>query len=648
MDLPQEVMRASMTDEETARSAPCAAQSASGWSVERLLYGVALIVGVWVRLWSLGAQPLSPWEASNSWPAWLTANGFHVVDAPTPNSALYYGLQWLLFWTGVNSDSGARFISALAGIALIVLPWWWRGILGRRVAVMVAFLIAIDSWLLGFSRLADGAIVALMLGMLALVGMGQVVQQPQSVVWKRIVAVSVGLLLVAGPMGWNFVPVVLWWGWLLYGRLVEAGLLRRQWLLWLVGAALAGATMWLARLDGLAWIASGMSVWLAQFDGHNAGALLPMISGGYNFGWPWLRLWTDAALLLPLGIGGLVALALRSARNRTTEKRAHLLLLLCVGWLLWGTILCLLPGRSPLALPMLGLPLLILSACSLDALIRNIPQDVDWREVSAVMVTLIILFVSGAFWLAALLAKNSYDPVLAQAAMVILGLAVVILIAFGVWSNRGDAAWVGATMLSVLLLTVYMRSSWKLNFNNVLSEPAGWQATIAHPEMRVLVEDMETLSAHRAGDPHQLPVQVQVASYETHDEEVVPARPDPVVGWELRNMRNLTWVSSPLVAEETNPLPLVVTPATNENDPPQLDLPTEYAGSRYHVDTWWLPKTLVQDESASQVEGGGNWIQNLAAAVQPWWRWFVYREPTVAPQNRDVILWAPLDTTTGQ
>src|SRR4051812_2446594 len=150
-------MRASMTVEESARPAPRTAPVSNWLSVERLLYGAALGIGVWLRLWSLGVRPLSPWEASNSWPAWLSANGLHIVDAPAPNSALYYGLQWLLFWTGVNNDGGARFISVVAGAYMIILPWWWRGFLGRRVALLFAFLIAFDSWLLGYSRLADGA-----------------------------------------------------------------------------------------------------------------------------------------------------------------------------------------------------------------------------------------------------------------------------------------------------------------------------------------------------------------------------------------------------------------------------------------------------------------------------------------------------------
>jgi hypothetical protein len=137
-------------------------------------------------------------------------------------------------------------------------------------------------------------------------------------------------------------------------------------------------------------------------------------------------------------------------------------------------------------------------------------------------------------------------------------------------------------------------------------------------------------------------VQVQVAPQVTPGEHIIPARPDPVVGWELRNMRNLTWVAAPQVAEDANPLPLVVTPVSGEE--PQLDLPSIYIGSRYHVDAWWLPSTLadsVAEIAAAPVGEESSLLREAARLLQPWWRWLIYREPTREPMARDVILWAP-------
>jgi hypothetical protein len=648
-----------MIGEDMALPAPRTMPVASWWSVERFLYGIALVLGLWLRVWMLGAYPLSPWEASNSWPAWLAANALSVVDAPLPNSALYYGLQWLLFGIGVNSDGGARFISAIAGAALIVLPWWWRPFLGRRVALIFAWLLALDPWLLEFSRLADGSSLALLCGMVTLVGVTRVAMggsaskaMPRSDQWQRITAAAVGLLLVSGPMGWNFLPVVAWWGWLLRQELAAAGLWNQRWLPWVGGAVILGATAGLLRLEGVSWIASGVTVWLSQFDGNRGGALLPQLTGGYDLGWPWLRLWVDAAPILLMGVGGLVVVALRfwdnQVRPATDASISRLVLPLCAGWLLWGIVLFLLPGRSPLALPMVGVPLALLSAYWLDMLIASTPRDLDWREAGAVVITLLILLVSGIFWLIALLANPSFDPVLAQATLVIFGLGLAILVAFALWANRRDAAWVTATFLVVVLSLVYVRSGWRLNFANMLIQPTGWQAIIAHPEVRLLAEDMETLSAHQAGDPHELPVQVQMSAYVSANDQVVPARPDPVLGWELRNMRSLSWVTSPSVKSDELPLPLVVTPVSSEGDAVQLDLPSNYAGSVYHVDTWWLPQSLAEENPAPSGEGAGNFVQLWTARLQPWWRWTVYGETTQAPRNRDVILWAPLGETAAQ
>ena len=64
------------------------AQAAPWLSVERLLYGVAVVIGAWLRLWFVGQQPLSPWEF---WLNWLrklllqnSVAALVVLEAETP------------------------------------------------------------------------------------------------------------------------------------------------------------------------------------------------------------------------------------------------------------------------------------------------------------------------------------------------------------------------------------------------------------------------------------------------------------------------------------------------------------------------------------------------------------------------------------
>lgn len=611
------------------------------WTVERLLYAVALAAAGALRLWALGANALSTWEASNSWPAWLAAHALRVADTPTPNSPIYYAWQWLIFFLGVNTDGGARFLSAVVGTALVVLPWWWRGWLGRRAALILAFLWALDPWQIAFSRMADGAAVAMAVGLLWMVATTQVAYGGEGRSrWRRVFGAAAGLLVVSGPMGLNLVVPCALLIYLLREPLREAGAFSTKSLLWAVGAALGVGTFLGARLDGLAWLAAGGSVWLAQFDGGDPGPMLPLTSGVYGGLWPWLRAAVDMAAPFLLGLAGFMVLWRRGERMPIQRP----LVVLLLGWIAWGVLLWLLPGRGPFALPVLGLPLTILAAIWLDNLIQARPQSLDWREAGAVVLTLLILITSGLFWMTGWLSPRVYDPAAAQAAAVIFGLTLAILVAFGVWANRQDALWIGAALMAVLLMVWTVRGGWRLNYGDVVSEPAGWQWSVAHPELSILADDIETLSAHRTGDPFEQPVQIQIAARPEQDVRVVPARPDPVLGWRLRDMRELTWVTAPNVAEDAEVRPLVVTPVVGNEVSENVALPGGYGGSIYHVESSWLPGSLTVDVATLPPLGEETtWGARLTQWVRPWWRWLIYREATQMPAARDVALWAPFE-----
>ena len=622
------------------------ATTTAWWTVERLLYGVALLLAAFARAWGIGGAPLSTWEASNAWPAWLAAHGQTVADAPLPNSALAYSLHWLTFWIGVNSEAGARIFALAAGIALVLLPWWWRGQIGRTAALILAFLLALDPWLFQFSRMADGGALALALGMATLISLTWLAQCPEiaSGTAQRVAAICGGLLLVSGPLGWNMAPVVLLALWLWRGELREAGLFAPVWAAWAAGAALLGATSLLGRFEGLNWIATGFSVWLSQFDGNSPGPLLAQITGGYDVSWPWLRLLVDEALALVLGGAGIVLWAMQRVRGEVGDTRLGTLWL---GWLAWGILLWLLPGRSPLALPMVSLPLLCFAATWLAHVLAARPAQIEWRETGAVVFTLAVLLISGVLWAVALVANRAFDPILAQAAGIILALALAILVTFAIWTSRQTALWVGAILLSMILGMVYIRSGWQLTNDDPIMQPSGWQAAVAHPEVRLLAEDVATLSAHRAGDPYEMPVQVQVAATVSPLDETLAARPDPIIGWQLRQMRNLTWVRGPQIDEMSSVRPLVITSGSSTaQEEANVALPAGYGGSVYQVEAWWLPR-MLDNQAEETEEAAATWTQQWMAQQwtaqwQPWWRWLFYREVTQPPQTRDVVLWAPV------
>ena len=643
--------RAGVLSEASAQSTLSHART-GWWTVERGLYALILVIGGFLRAWNLEGAPLSPWEAGSAWPAWLAAHGLAVEGAPIPASALGYGFQWLLFWIGVNSDAGARWVAWTAGSALILLPWGLRRVIGRAAALILALLLAVDPWLIQFSRLADGTLLGFVLCALVLVIGAQVVASTDRSIDRqtspglsRLLAVTLGLALVAGPLSLNLVPVVALAAWLWRQELSKAGVFSREWWAWVGSAALLGSSFGLIRLEGTAMIAGSITVWLSQFSGTPSSPTAGAITGLYGPAWPWVRLLIDAPMTGVLGIAGLpwwapAQLALNSRTGpaeQTDDSRDGRPVLWLAAWVGWGVLLWVVPGRGPLALPVTGLALTMLAALWLARRVADRPRDVDWREPVAVVLTLLILLTSVSFSIAKFIHNRVYEPSQAWSVFIALALGLVIVAAYALWSRRDVGSWVTALLMASLLFSVNLRSAWHLKQETV-TDRAGWQALTTHPDMRLLAMDVETLSALRSGDAYQLPVQIQIAPVVDAGGRTVPALPDPVVGWHLRNMRNVTWVSAPVIPPDQRPGPLIVVPgATLQAAQTQFES-SGYVGSQYRVESYWLPDRIVGDPTifVSTEPVARFWAETL----RPWVRWKIYREVHGELPVRTVALWA--------
>jgi hypothetical protein len=165
--------------------------------------------------------------------------------------------------------------------------------------------------------------------------------------------------------------------------------------------------------------------------------------------------------------------------------------------------------------------------------------------------------------------------------------------------------------------------------------PAGRLVLQTDPEVRTLAEDVKTLSAHRLGDETEAAVQIQVAAAQSLTGAPAVARPDPLLGWYLRDMRNLTWVATPhLVPNAPPPLVVMVNGETFVGDES-----ISYIGSDYDVEVYWQPGAL----SAAPVVTENNALaERWWPSVRAWWRWWVYGEVSVRPGTRTVTLWAPV------
>lgn len=602
------------------RAAPLAALTR-----EHALYAAILLGALLMRVVGLGATPLSPDESAAAWSAWLAAHAVTVAGAPAPISALYYGAQSLIFWLFGSGDVQARLLPALAGVATVLLPWFWRPWLGRGAALVLAALFAIDPWLTAWSRYAGTPGLSLFLALLTLTALWHWMHGDIHTArrWERTGAVAVAFLITSGPWAWAMAPVLLLFV-LIYVLPAQRPTLQRTTAFWFGGALALAMTGFALRPEAMPAIGASLTAWIGEIAG--AAHTNPLA-------WPWQRLLLDQPLLAILGPLGLAWLWLGPGRR---EQHARQLALFVTAWLVWGLLLLLLPGRPAAALTMVGLPL----AFAVATLIGRVAAAQPWLEYTGLeLFTLLVvqgvLVVTATIWLAALVDNVVFNNQLWVTSAVVLALMLAVWVIFGFWAGWKTTGQIAILFYAVLFVALTIRSSWHLNHSAELMEPDGFWPATTSPDVRLLVEDVERLSALRRGDPTQADVQL------VHD-----IAPDPVLGWALRNMRNLRHLGAADVnsiqqqiatGAPNAALPLILAP-TPRND--TLDLPDPYIGSRFHTTITWQPAQLPPPATAE--------VDEAARAQTQWttyWRprlqWLFYRKIFDAPPVETVTLWAP-------
>jgi hypothetical protein len=158
---------------------------------ESSLYVIAFILAAALRFIQLGALPLSDTEAEWALQALRVAEGTHPPLGPQPIYILPTSLLFFLF--GI-SNFLARFIPALAGSALILVPYLFRQRIKPVPSLFLAFFLALDPGLVSLSRQAGSLMPALIFLLLA-----------WAFWWgkrPRAAGVFGGLALLAGPTVW--------------------------------------------------------------------------------------------------------------------------------------------------------------------------------------------------------------------------------------------------------------------------------------------------------------------------------------------------------------------------------------------------------------------------------------------------------------
>jgi len=119
---------------------------------------LTLSLGLVLRLSSLGASSFTQSELTLVNQAWKISQGVGESSASVP---VYSGLTALLFFIFEASNFLARFLPAILGASLVILPWFWKEELGEKAALILSFGLAIESAFLLFSRTVNGGIFAI-------------------------------------------------------------------------------------------------------------------------------------------------------------------------------------------------------------------------------------------------------------------------------------------------------------------------------------------------------------------------------------------------------------------------------------------------------------------------------------------------------
>ncbi len=585
-------------------------------TTERVAYGAAGVLALFLRLFGLGLQPLGPAEAVQALPAWQAAQGNpYQLSGISP---LLFGLQRWLFVPLAGSDSLARWWPALAGGLATLLFYALRDRLGRGGALVAAILWAGSPLAVFVSRQATGygLVPPLALALLACLSLalrtpagGTAVSSDgqaeagngrptsgsirASLIWA---AIALGALLAAGSGAYTVLLIGL------VAALVWPGVAAR------LAAAVRRHSRSILPAGALSLVLAATALFSAPLGFAAAGDLLGSWLRGlvpgladYSSAELLLRLLLSEPLLLGFGSAGLVwAIRHRNSSGVFAGLAAGLALLVAV---VGG-------GRQPADLGLVVLALILLAgpvvAWALAALWSWRAEIDPWLLFGLSLTLLVAAAISLPSFYAATDAAHRvlYLGVTLVTALLFVGLWVV----YGVW---GSWRTVGRALPAVGLLVGVVWALSQLNGLNYDTDPLrrpGALLQTAGPGWVDLRSELRDLSAFNSGGERDARIDLILPM-----DQADPLT--PMLLWELRDHSALR-VGTGLPPD---PAPIVITPADA-----QPAISDRYSGASFDLLEEWRPESLAGPDLARQ-----------------WLRWVIYRQAATPPQATwKVVLWA--------
>lgn len=129
---------------------PLSALYALDW--ERILYVTFFVLAIISRFWNLGDRVVSHDESLHVQYSFQFYDGQGYNHTPLMHGPFLFHITALSYWLFGANDFTARIPTALFGIALILLPYFFRNWLGRTGALVLSFLFLISPYTVYYAR----------------------------------------------------------------------------------------------------------------------------------------------------------------------------------------------------------------------------------------------------------------------------------------------------------------------------------------------------------------------------------------------------------------------------------------------------------------------------------------------------------------
>lgn len=145
---------------DTAESAGVTARAAPAvlwW--ELAAYAALLLVAAASRLWDLGSRAIHHDESLHAYYSWILSNGSGYRHDPMMHGPFQFEATAAVFLVLGDSDYTSRLLYAVAGIALVAMPFLLRGRMGRLGALFASAMLVASPAMLYFSRFSRNDIL---------------------------------------------------------------------------------------------------------------------------------------------------------------------------------------------------------------------------------------------------------------------------------------------------------------------------------------------------------------------------------------------------------------------------------------------------------------------------------------------------------